>query len=45
MELKEELEALFHRPVDLLENQAIKNPIVRMIIERDKQLVYERKSA
>ncbi len=45
MDLKEELEKLFHRSIDLLENQAIRNPIFRKIIERDKRLVYERKSA
>jgi uncharacterized protein len=45
MELKEELELLFHRPVDLVENQAIRNPIFRKVIEREKQLIYERKSA
>ena len=45
MELKEELEQLFHRPIDLVEDQAIRNPIFRKIIEREKQLIYERKSA
>jgi uncharacterized protein len=45
MELKEELEQLFHRSVDLVENQAIRNPIFRRVIEREKQLIYERKSA
>lgn len=45
MELKEELEQLFNRPVDLVENQAIRNPIFRKVIEREKQLVYERKGA
>jgi uncharacterized protein len=45
MDLKEKLEELFNRPIDLLENQAIKNPIFRQIIDRDKKLVYERKSA
>ena len=45
MDLKEKLEQLFHRPVDLVENQAIRNPIFRKVIEREKQLVYERKSA
>jgi len=45
MELKEELEQLFHRSVDLVENQAIRNPIFRKVIEREKQLIYERKSA
>lgn len=45
MDFKEKLEALFGREVDLLENQAIKNPILKKIIERDKKLVYERKTA
>ena len=45
MELKEELEQLFMRPVDLVENQAIRNPIFRKVVEREKQLIYERKSA
>ncbi|HRT81358.1 MAG TPA: nucleotidyltransferase domain-containing protein [Bacteroidales bacterium] len=45
MELKENLEELFKRPVDLVENQAIKNPIFRRIVDREKQLIYERKSA
>ena len=45
MDLKEKLEELFNRPIDLVENQAIKNPIFRQIVDRDKKLVYERKSA
>jgi predicted nucleotidyltransferase len=45
MELKEELEKLFQRPVDLLENQAIKNPVLRKVIDREKRLVYERKNS
>jgi predicted nucleotidyltransferase len=45
MDLKEKLEKLLLRPVDLVENQAIRNPIFRKVIEREKQLVYERKSA
>lgn len=45
MDFKEELEALFNRPVDLVENQAIRNPVFRKIIDRQKQLIYERKSA
>jgi len=44
MDLKEKMEQLFHRPVDLVENQAIRNPIFRKVIEREKQLIYERKS-
>ena len=45
MDFKEQLEALFERPVDLVENQAIRNPIFRRVIDREKQLIYERKSA
>ncbi|HNX56675.1 MAG TPA: nucleotidyltransferase domain-containing protein [Prolixibacteraceae bacterium] len=45
MDFKEKLEDLFGRPVDLVENQAIKNPIFRSVIDREKQLIYERKSA
>lgn len=45
MDFKEQLEALFGRPVDLVENQAIRNPVFRRVIDREKQLIYERKSA
>lgn len=45
MDLKEKLEELFNRPVDLIENQAIRNPIFRRVVDREKQLIYERKSA
>jgi hypothetical protein len=45
MDLKEKLEQLLNRPVDLIENQAIRNPIFRRIVDREKQLIYERKSA
>lgn len=45
MDFKEKLEELFQRPVDLVENQAIRNPIFRKVIDREKLLVYERKSA
>ncbi len=45
MDLKDELELLFHRTIDLVENQAIKNPIFREVVEREKRLVYERKTA
>jgi uncharacterized protein len=38
--LKEDLERLFQRPVDLIEIKAIKNPYFRQAIERDKVLVY-----
>jgi predicted nucleotidyltransferase len=45
MDFKENLETLLGRPVDLLENQAIRNPIFRRVVDRDKRLVYERESA
>ena len=45
MDLKEQLEDILKRPVDLVENQAIKNPIFRKIVDRGKKLLYERKSA
>jgi len=45
MDFKENLEKLLGRPVDLLENQAIRNPILRKVVDRDKKLVYERESA
>ncbi|GHT20217.1 nucleotidyltransferase [Bacteroidia bacterium] len=40
MGLKEELEQLFNRPVDLVEEKAVKNPILRRSIERNKKLIY-----
>jgi hypothetical protein len=45
MDFKEALERLFKRPIDLVENQAIRNPIFRRKVDREKQLIYERKSA
>jgi len=45
MNLKEAFERLFQRSVDLVENQAIRNPVFRRIVDRDKKLLYERKSA
>ena len=44
MDFKENLEKLFGRSVDLLENQAIRNPVFRKVIDREKKLVYERES-
>lgn len=38
--LKEELEALFGRPVDLIMPRAVRNPYVRAEIERDRLLLY-----
>jgi predicted nucleotidyltransferase len=45
MDFKEKLENLLCRPVDLLENQAIRNPILRKVVDRNKKLVYEREGA
>jgi predicted nucleotidyltransferase len=45
MDFKEKLEILLKRKIDIVENQAIRNPILRKIIDREKQLIYERKSA
>jgi uncharacterized protein len=42
MDFKEKLEELLHRPIDLVENQSIKNPIFRNVVDRQKQLIYER---
>ena len=45
MDFKEELEKLLNRPIDIVENQAIKNPVFRKIVDREKKLIYERKIA
>jgi len=45
MDFKEKLELILDRPIDLLENQAIHNPIFRRVLDRDKKLVYERETA
>ncbi len=44
-DFKEKLEKLFSREIDLLENQAIRNPIFRKILDRDKKLIYDRETA
>ena len=44
-DFKEKLELLLGRGVDLLENQAIRNPIFRKILDRDKKIVYDRETA
>ena len=38
--LKEALSSIFHREIDLLEEQAIRNPILRKNIDSSKQLIY-----
>ncbi len=45
MDFKEKMELLLNREVDIVENQAVRNPIFRKILDRDKKLIYERKSA
>ena len=45
MDLKEKLEKLLGRQIDLLENQAIRNPIFRKVLDRDKKLIYDREIA
>lgn len=39
-DLKEQLELLFNRPVDLLEEKGIRNPFLRKQIDIEKQLIY-----
>jgi len=39
-DLKFELEKIFNRPVDLLEDKAINNPYFRQSIDASKQLIY-----
>ena len=41
-DLKNSLEKLFQRPIDLLEDKAIKNPFLRESIDSSKQIVYGR---
>jgi len=38
--LKYALQDLFHRPIDLLENKAIRNNYLRQEIDNSKQLIY-----
>ncbi|MCU0360858.1 MAG: nucleotidyltransferase domain-containing protein [Bacteroidia bacterium] len=41
-DFKNSLEKLFQRPVDLLEDNAIKNPFLRKSIDASKQILYGR---
>jgi len=43
-DLKSSLEKLFQRPIDLLEDKAIKNPFLRKSIDSSKQIVYGRRN-
>ena len=40
LSFKEKLKALFNREIDLVEEQALKNPILIKSIEREKKLIY-----
>ena len=40
MSLKEHLHNLFHRQIDLVEEQTLKNPILIHSINKSKQLIY-----
>jgi len=40
MDFKEKLERLLNRPVDILEEQTVKNPVLRRSIDRNKKLIY-----
>lgn len=39
-DLKDQLESLFNRPVDLLEEKGIRNPFLRKQIDTEKHLIY-----
>lgn len=41
--LKFALQDLFRRPIDLLENKAIKNPYIRQNIDLSKSLIYAKR--
>jgi uncharacterized protein len=39
-DMKQQLEKIFNRSVDLLEEKAIRNPYLRQEIEKEKRLIY-----
>lgn len=39
-DMKQQLEEIFKRPVDLLEEKAIRNPYLRREIDKEKKLIY-----
>jgi predicted nucleotidyltransferase len=45
MDLKEALEELFQRNVDLIEDKAVVNPIFRRVLDREMKMVYDRAAA
>ncbi len=42
MDFKEKMESVLDREIDIVENQAVRNPVFRSILDREKILVYER---
>jgi predicted nucleotidyltransferase len=45
MDFKESLETILDKDIDLVENNAIRNPIFRKAIDRNKRLIYERENS
>jgi predicted nucleotidyltransferase len=45
LSLKDSLESIFNKPVDLLEEQAVKNPYLKNSIDNNKKLLYGRKNS
>ena len=43
-DFKNSLQVLFGRPIDLVEDKSIQNPVFRRVVDRTKQLVYGRES-
>jgi len=41
IDLKEKLEAIFKRNVDLIEEQTVKNPILKKSIEKTKKVIWK----
>ena len=39
-DLRDALSAIFHREIDVLEDKAIRNPVLRRNIDRTKSLIY-----
>jgi len=44
IELKEKLEQVLGRKIDLIEEKTVKNPVLRRSIDRNKTLIYGRAS-
>ena len=45
VDFKDTLENIYKRKIDLVESQAIKNPILKRSIDRNKKLVYGRENS